>query len=969
MRDSNGAYDAPQRSIVSILVADVVDSTKALAAVEPEDVQLFLDHCFDHVRAAVEGHGGTVVHFTGDGAIAIFGWPNALEDHADLACGAAVDVIKSDAGLAHLKTPNGEPVAFRVGVHSGLVVLRTVRTGPNERLDAIGEAVHLAAALQKSAPAGHAFISQHTQRLCRGLVQTSVPDQVGIAVPKSVTALDLQGIQHGDDISNSPMPISPIFGRAEEMDAIAAQFTRPDHGKSSICLVGEPGIGKSRLMREAGQRAQAAKLGSITVFCVPLNRSRRYNAVTQLLQRLMDLNNMSTAQAWTDALDALDLPSDVKIPLAQIVRTQKTSPVRTSQTQTTRAFIQALNAAVHGRSLVICVEDIHEIDAESATVFTQWRADPAINSCTILFSSRPAGQELATQLADTVLPIRPIIRSEMQKLARHLLDAQGVTQVDIEALIDRADGVPFVLEQLSRNLTAAADQSFDPLPPTVESAIHAQINRMSPDAKRLLHLLSVVGNDNKTEFLSDILSVDRSAFNICAAELKMHDFVEESRPDTWRFRHDILLDACLNMLHRSHRVLLNKEVLQKIDGHADMLTNFQIRKAVHARGAGDAETALKCYWIAALDAVQASAGLSLEAIFDQAMDLIEEVAPAAEKLFVDFALMAFDSMHQIGKIGKIDRFMSRAAELASQQGRPDRECMALGHMATACWYAGRNGEGKPIAEKAFQIAKDMEALPLIFYTQFTLANVIYGLGELDRAIDLQSTLSERLQGELETARLGASLSPASISRSFLAYKLTDKGEYERALGIVEDAIDIAERVDQPYSIAMAKMSKGRLLNAMGRYAEAEAPFRSGLELVERDGMVAAHPSFASGLATCLSRQGAAQDALDIIERCVASGDMAICTQHVNCGVYSAHYEALRALGRNDEAQSARASAISLATHLDDPISLAKALSLPARIDASEGIASGDETLSDLETSMVLVRKHGFKLPHSPLVDI
>src|SRR5215471_4202015 len=158
-----GSAATAERNIITVLAVDMVGSTGHIAACDPDEAQAFLDRWLDHIRNSVERVGGQIVHFAGDGGIAIFGWPSAYEDHADRACIAAWDIQGHSASSG----PGGNPVNFRVGVHSGLVGLRKGDRNAIYRFDVAGATVHVAAKLQQKALPGEVLLSAETAKLCR----------------------------------------------------------------------------------------------------------------------------------------------------------------------------------------------------------------------------------------------------------------------------------------------------------------------------------------------------------------------------------------------------------------------------------------------------------------------------------------------------------------------------------------------------------------------------------------------------------------------------------------------------------------------------------------------------------------------------------------------------------------------------------------------------------------------------------
>src|SRR5215475_1768006 len=167
-----------ERNIITVLAVDMIGSTGHIAACDPDEAQAFLDQWLGHIRNSVEHVGGQIVHYAGDGGIAIFGWPSAYEDHADRACIAAWDIQRHSQSTG----PGGHPVNFRVGVHSGLVGLRKGGRNAIHRFDVAGATVHVAAKLQQKASPREVLLSAETAKLCRSpLDLTTCKTSSGIA--------------------------------------------------------------------------------------------------------------------------------------------------------------------------------------------------------------------------------------------------------------------------------------------------------------------------------------------------------------------------------------------------------------------------------------------------------------------------------------------------------------------------------------------------------------------------------------------------------------------------------------------------------------------------------------------------------------------------------------------------------------------------------------------------------------------
>jgi class 3 adenylate cyclase len=222
-----GSTASGERNIITVLAVDMVGSTRHIAACDPDEAQAFLDHWLDHIRNSVERVGGQIVHYAGDGGIAIFGWPSAYEDHADRACIAAWDI----RGHSESTGPGGLPVNFRVGVHSGLVGLRKGGRNAIYRFDVAGATVHVAAKLQQEASPGEVLLSAETAKLCRSPLDLTAPKTSSAIADRLIQAYRLNARPRDVDRKNVARGYqNPIVDRVECLGLRARLLaeTKPD---------------------------------------------------------------------------------------------------------------------------------------------------------------------------------------------------------------------------------------------------------------------------------------------------------------------------------------------------------------------------------------------------------------------------------------------------------------------------------------------------------------------------------------------------------------------------------------------------------------------------------------------------------------------------------------------------------------------------------------------------------------------
>jgi class 3 adenylate cyclase/tetratricopeptide (TPR) repeat protein len=938
-----GPAPLSERCILTVLAVDTVDSTGHVADLDPDKARELLDRIFDHVSHSVDHAGGLLVSFAGDGGIAIFGWPKSLEDHADRACEAAWRIQEPAVQDNPLRDGDGRSVHFRVGVHSGLASLRPTKRDHRAGVDIVGAVVHLAAALQKNARADSILISSKTLNLCRAALQLTPYDGAPALQKVRLKAFQLTG---PPEPPTSPTVFRsyrfPFFGRETERRLLRQTLIER---RGAVALIGEPGIGKTRLAATAVDEARWKGMCVLAFTGDSQRRTTPFWAMRALILQSLSLGPMASASDIRDAYSARAI-GDMK-PFAATVMLQEfaagsSESAPSSRSQVARDLIDALAAVERGAPALIVVDDLQLVDPESVLCLRMIAKANAQPRFSLLMTGRVEAAAQARTCADTVLNLGPLPREDMVELASALWRGGGPGERLVDRLLDRADGVPFVLEQLALSEDLGDADSAIALPDSVQSLIHARLNRLSAKAKALTQALSILGEEVDIDLAVGTLRIEKASLIRHQSELERLGLVHPVTAGAIRFRHAIVAEACVETVSAARREQIHRAAMEAICSAGDVERHCE-RLAYHAEGAHDDEKALEYLWLAALNARRASAVDSLYLTFTRAMSCIERIGEPAEPKFVDFVLMAFGSLAQIGEFRSLAAYLPRALELARKQHRKSKVCAALCHLGMASFFAGRYAESREHSERAVEIANELDSLPLIFAANFNLASALHGLGSLRPAISLHHDLAARLSGNLETARLGAAGIPASIARSYLCWFLTEVGEYEEGLTYVERAIAIARQVGEPYSELLALNAKGRALLRLKRYPESIASLEDGVALMERYAYDTIRPHILGTLASALARSGSGARAIAQVsdwlkrEREHRTGPLELF--QLNAG----YAEALAAIGETEQALERANRALDIGRQIGSPCLIAQGLGVRARLRAKAGDANGAKT--------------------------
>ncbi len=437
-----------ERKFVTILRADVVHSTDLIAELEPEEAVSRLEPALTAMRAAVRQFGGIVSKELGDGLAAVFGAPIADDNHAPLACHAALELVRRVEGL-------GDPgLKVRVGLHSGLVVAYVVASEFSKVYEIGGAAQHLAARLEAEAAPGHIYASEACQKLADGHVQF---ESLGPRPLKGFNeAVPVYRVTGAQDLSSwrlrKARNVSRFVGRAGETARLRRAADETGAGGRTIFLTGEPGIGKSRLVHEFVQELQLDGWQLIEAECSPNLRSSPFAALKGLL--LSILNGAAAGdrdpkaglpQTLRTALDAvLDLP--ISDPHWETLEPQLRG----------RAISDASCAIVEnvarGRPTVLLIEDLHWVDRASDAVMAAL-ASLKTPHLLIIVTSRSAGvPKWIDQCGAEIVALRPLDESSGRAMLDAILGVSSTT-FDLKGRIIRhTASVPLFVEEVCRRL-------------------------------------------------------------------------------------------------------------------------------------------------------------------------------------------------------------------------------------------------------------------------------------------------------------------------------------------------------------------------------------------------------------------------------------------------------------------------------------------------------------------------------------
>ena len=593
---------------VTVLFADVVRSMDIAAAVDLERLREIMTELVERSAAVVQRYGGTV-EYTGDGVMALFGAPVALEDHAFRGCLAALAIQEeADRVAAEVQRSDGVALWLRVGLNSGRVIAGEIGSG-SLGYAATGETVGFAQRIESVAPPGGVMLSESTARLVEHTVMLAEPQWVHIkGADEQVRARRLLAIGPRDGLVGRAE--ARLVGRRWEMSALDAMVDRMIGGRGGVVnVVGPAGIGKSRMAREAAAAAAGRGVEVFWTFCESHARDVPFYAVTRLLRAgsgVADVDGDAARArlrayvgAHADPEDLLLLDDLLGIADPDVALPQIDPDARRRRLT---ALINTVSLARTDPALFI-IEDAQWIDAVSESMLADLITVIPRTPSMVLITARPEYEGALTRVhgAQTIA-LAPLGDSDTAALLGELLGSDPSVGDLAATLAERAAGNPFFAEEIVRELAQRgvlagehggyvchADVAELSVPATVQAAIEARIDRLTTPAKRTLNAASVIGARFGAELLA-ALGIDPVLDELLSVELI--DQVRFTPSPEYAFRHPLIRAVAYESQLKSDRAQWHRRLATAIqEREPGSVEENAALIAEHLEAAGDVHAA------------------------------------------------------------------------------------------------------------------------------------------------------------------------------------------------------------------------------------------------------------------------------------------------------------------------------------------------------------------------------------------
>jgi len=832
-----------ERKQVTVLFADMKGSMELLAERDPEEARKLLDPVIEHMMEAVHRYEGTVSNLMGDGIMALFGAPLAHEDHAVRACYAALRMQESVNRYADgVRRTEGIPVQIRVGLNSGEVVVGSIGNDLKMDYTAIGQTVHLASRMEQMAMPGSIMMTADALRLSEGYVQVKPLGPVnvkGLTEPVEVYEVTGVGAARSRLQAAAARGLTRFVGRTAEFETLCQALERAgaSHGQV-VALVGEPGVGKSRLFWEFTHSRRTVDWLILESGSVSYGKATAYLPVIDLLKAYFTIEDRDDVrkirEKVTGKLLTLDKSLEPTLPaflslLDMAVEDQQWRSLDPPQRRqrTLDAVKRLLVRESQVQPLLLVVEDLHWIDSETQALLDSLVETLPTARILLLVNYRPEYQHgWGNKTYYSQLRIDPLPPESAGELLQTLLGDDANLRPLKHLLIERTDGNPFFIEESVRTLVEAKLLAGErgnyrlarpvdstQVPATVRAVLAARIDRLPPDEKRMLQSAAVIGKDVPLVLLQAIAEQSEEEISRGLIRLQAAEFLYETSlfPEVeYTFKHALTHEVAYGSLLQDRRRALHARIVDAIEKQFSDRLSEHVEGLAHHAGRGElSEKAVEYLHQAGKKTAARSANREAIAYFEQALDLFKHLPETRKTLEqnIDIRIDLGPALIATSGYGAdtVEQIYTQARELCQRLGETHRLFPVLWGL---CRFYDARGELKKaheLGDQLFSVGQNLNDPALLLEAHHTRWSTSFILGELD-SVEHHSQRGLSLydpQQHFHLALRYGGHDSGVCCRQMRAKALWLLGYPDQALQSIRGALVLARDLAHPFSLALA----------------------------------------------------------------------------------------------------------------------------------------------------------------------
>jgi class 3 adenylate cyclase/tetratricopeptide (TPR) repeat protein len=980
-----------ERKQVTVFFADIKDSTRLIEGLDPEAAQQLLDPALHLMMDAVHRFEGTVNQVLGDGIMALFGAPIAHEDHALRACYAALAVQSAIRSYAEaVRRRHGMLLQLRVGLNAGEVVVRAINNDLHTDYSAVGQHTHLAARMEHLAAPGSILLTAAVLRLVEGLVRVSALGPLPVkGFTEPVEGFELLG---ASDLRRRLQAaalrgLTRFVGREAELTALTQALERAGAGHGQVvALVGEAGVGKSRLVYECVHSHRTQGWRVLEAASVSYGKATPYFPVLDLLKGYAQVDDHDDARTIRAKVTGhvLTLDATLQETLPALLSLLEALPTDSpflhldppQRRQRTLAALQRLllrDSQV--QPLLLVFEDLHWIDSETQALLDSLVERLPTAQLLLLVNYRPEYQHgWGSKTYYTQLRLDPLPPASAAEILRALLGDDASLAPLKQVLIARTEGNPFFLEESVRTLVETgvlvgapgAYRLVKPLdnlqvPATVQAVLAARIDRLPPEEKRLLQTAAVIGTEVPLPLLQAIADVPEAALHRGLAHLQAAEFLYETRlfpEQEYTFKHALTHEVAYHSLLLERRRGLHARIVEALEALAPERLAEQVERLAHHALRGEVwDKAVTCCQQAGARAYDRAAFREAVAYFDQALQALAHLPEDGDTrgLAVDLRLALGGSLNPLGEHGRRRALLGEAEALARALDDRARLGRVLAQLANVLRLTGDHDGALAAGQQALALAAALGDSALQEEASHRLGQIYYAIGDFGRATELLRRNVAAADREAGTPSTDVRIQ----SQAWLARTLGALGAFAEGRRHGEEALRLATLEGRGLTPIMVHACLGDLYLVQGDLEHAIQVLEPGLALCRASGNRNVLRQIAASLGYAYALQGHLAEGCALLEEAISES---IRTGGLLELAYLVAWlsEVCRLAGHGEEARQHARQALDLARQHKERANEAYALHQLGVVQAHADPPNAEEAEAHYQQALALANELGMR---------
>lgn len=852
------AHGRAERRQLTVMFVDLVGSTELSRALDPEDMGRLIRAYQTTVAGEITRFEGHIAKFMGDGVLAYFGWPAAHEDEAERAIRAGLAIA---GAVAALSGSYGKALRPRVGIATGMVVVGDlIGEGAAREETVIGETPNLAARLQERATPGGVVIAAATRRLVGDLFRMRSLGEAalkGFDVAVEAFAVLGEAATEGRFAAMHATGSVPLIGRIQELALLLERWGQAKAGEGQLVqLLGEPGIGKSRVLECLCERLVDEPHTRIRYFCSPYHCNSALHPITAQLERaagldredspavkvgkleqLAGLAGQNAAAAVPAFAALLDIPTDGRYHLAGLTP-------RRQKALCFDVLLDHLAGLAARQPVLILYEDLQWVDPTTLELLDlvvgriEQQRVLLVATCRPDWSPRWIGHPNVG-----LLSINRLSRVQAQAIVDDIAHGRGLPATVREQILARSDGVPLFIEELTRAVLESdlLDRRSGglglrgPLPPlaipaTLQDSLMARLDRLAP-VKEVAQTGAVIGREFSFELLAVLVGMVEAELIDALDKLVAADLVFQrgTPPDaTYVFKHALVQDAAYDSLLRSRRQVLHAKIAQALeDRFADIVQTQPQLLAQHWANAAMPDRAVWYWTMAGQLALARSATTEAIAHFRAALADVAKLVENAERDRRELAIQRAMGSAMVAAHGfaapETGHAYERALELTECIGDLGELFPVLYGLCLYHLYGANLAAAGKAAQRLIALSATGNDAGLQFFahraagvTTYPMGGFSAARGHLERALALYRPTEHRAPAFVYA------FDPRIVCLDYLARTLLPLGEIGDAVRLSDEALAEARRLGHRNSLCLPLFYGATLHQQLGDLAKVAA---------------------------------------------------------------------------------------------------------------------------------------------------